>query len=241
KDLQAAAGIQRSLLPKAGPEHKSFDFAWRYEPCVSVGGDIFNWLELNDGKIIAYLVDVSGHGVPAALVTVSVTQRIQQYISTHQNNFSPCSLLKTLNWEYPMERFDAYFTMTCTLFNHEQQKLTYASAGHPPPLLRQKNGSLIPLKEGAAPIGMGGIVPFTETTVTFAPGDLLFCYTDGLNEFANPEDEIFGFRRLQEALEKLHDATPQKLVDELYRELLAFGKGRQAEDDITMLAIKARG
>ncbi|RLB67381.1 MAG: hypothetical protein DRH03_11085 [Deltaproteobacteria bacterium] len=240
KDLEAAAGIQHSLLPRSCPDHNSFIFAWKYEPCISVGGDIFNLIELEDGKVFSYMVDVSGHGVPAALVTVSITQRIQQYILNHQDNFSPLNLLKTLNDEYPMERFDAYFTMTSLLLDSIEKKITYASAGHPAPLLLHRDGSLSLLAEGAAPIGMGGIVPFSEATVPFKPGDTVLCYTDGINEFTNNKDEMYGFDRLHKAAKKLHGSDPDALIEAIYRQVINFSEGREAEDDISMLAIKAR-
>lgn len=239
KDLEAAAGIQRSLLPQAPPEHDTFRCAWKYEPCTSVGGDIFNLTKLENGKLFAYMVDVSGHGVQAALITVSITQRIQQYLQNHQDNFSPLNLLKTLNWEYPMERFDAYFTMTSLLLDDERQELTYASAGHPAPVLLHADGSLSRLHEGAAPIGMGGIVPFTEVSVPFEPGDMVLCYTDGINEFTNPADEMFGFERLHETVKKLHGSDPERLIEEVYQEVITFSQGREAEDDVTLLAIKS--
>ena len=240
KDLEAAAGIQRSLLPQSCPDHDSYTFAWKYEPCILVGGDIFNLIELEDKRIIAYMVDVSGHGVPAALVTVSITQRIQQYIHDHQDNFSPLNLFKLLNREYPTERFDAYFTMTCLLLDNKRRELTYASAGHPPPLLLHTDGSLNKLVKGAAPIGMGEIVPFTEETVPFKTGDTVICHTDGLNEFANHKNELFGFDKLHTALENQHCSSPAELIETIYQQVVKFSEGREAEDDITILAIQSR-
>ena len=239
KDLEAAAGIQHSLLPQSCPDHKSYIFAWKYKPCISVGGDIFNLIELEDKKVIAYMIDVSGHGVQAALVTVSLTQRIQQHIHNHQDNFSPCNLFKLLNWEYPTERFDAYFTMTCLLLDDDKKQLTYASAGHPPPLLLHTNGSLSKLAEGAAPIGMGEIVPFTEKTVPFKTGDMVLCHTDGINEFTNHKNEMFGFDRLHTAIRKQHGSGPAELIEAIYRQVIGFGGGMKAEDDITILTIQA--
>lgn len=239
KDLEAAAGIQRSLLPKSCPDHKAFTFAWKYEPCISVGGDILNLIILDKGKVVAYMVDVSGHGVPAALVTVSITQRIQQYIHKHEDNFSPSKLLEILDREYPMDRFDAYFTMTCLLLDSDRKQITYASAGHPAPILLHTDGSLTLMDKGAAPIGMGGFVPFTEETISFKNGDTVFCHTDGINEFVNPKDEMFGFDRLQTIIKKQQGSEPAALIEEIYKQVMIFGEGLEAEDDITMLAIQA--
>ena len=137
-----------------------------------------------------------------------------------------------------MDRFDAYFTMTCFLLDGNKKQLTYASAGHPAPLLLHTDGSLTPLTEGAAPIGMGGIVPFTQKSVPFRAGETVLCYTDGINEFANHTDEIFGFERLHEVAKGLHDSAPAELIEALYQEVISFSEGREAEDDVTMLAIK---
>ncbi len=239
RDLEAAAGIQHSLLPRENPEQKHFSFAWRYEPCDSVGGDIFNLVPLDDDRIIVYMVDVSGHGVPAALVTVSITQFIQHYISRQRGEFSPRHLLRQLDREYPYERFNAYFTMVCMLLDGRKRSLVYANAGHPVPVKLGNDGDLRQLEEGAAPVGMS-LLPFTEERIVFEPGDMLFCHTDGVSEFRNPEGENFGCQRLYQIIGQAAEASPQEVVDKVCRELAAFGREQAADDDITILAFKMR-
>jgi len=239
KDLEAAAGIQSSLLPRKSPKQRHFSFAWRYEPCGSVGGDIFNLVPLDEDRIIVYMVDVSGHGVPAALVTVSITQFIQHYVRRQRGEFSPRRLLRQLDREYPYERFNAYFTMLCLLLDGRKQSLIYANAGHPVPVRIGNDGALQQLEAGAAPVGMN-LLPFTEERIVFAPGDLLFCHTDGVNEFRNPEGTSFGCERLYRIVRQAAESSAQQVVDEVYRELADFGRHREADDDITMLALKMR-
>ncbi|MBW1646399.1 MAG: SpoIIE family protein phosphatase, partial [Deltaproteobacteria bacterium] len=137
KDLEAAAGIQYSLLPAAAPGGRDFSCAWHFKPCESIGGDIFNLIDGERRRLIGYLVDVSGHGVPAALVTVSLTQFIRHYLGriSPAEEFSPRQLLEQLDREYPYERFKAYFTMVCFLLDGENQRLVMANAGHPYPIL----------------------------------------------------------------------------------------------------------
>jgi sigma-B regulation protein RsbU (phosphoserine phosphatase) len=237
KDLEAAVEIQRSLLPREVPKQRHFSFAWKYEPCGSVGGDIFNLVPLDEDRIIVYMVDVSGHGVPAALVTVSITQFIQHYISRQRGEFSPRRLLRQLDLEYPYERFNAYFTMICLLLDGRRQNLVYANAGHPVPVKVDSNGNLRQLEAGAAPVGMS-LLPFSEEQLAFEPGDLLFCHTDGINEYRNQDGENFGYERLYRTTRQKAAASPPEVVDEIYRVLTDFSDNREADDDITMLALK---
>ena len=134
-DLKVAAGIQQSLLPsREVPEKSTLKWAWRFKPCEEIGGDIFNILRLDETHYAVYMLDVSGHGVASALVTVSASQMLQphtntlvRYDSEGSGNeiIAPVDVVKRLDQEYPMERFDKYFTQQFPLRTFQKYFLAY--------------------------------------------------------------------------------------------------------------------
>ena len=185
EDLKAAAGIQRSLLPQSIPEVAALDMAWRFMPCDRIGGDIFNVVRLDEDHWGIYMLDVSGHGVPSALVSVSVSQMLHaQHDRLLKKNTKeapyyeivpPSQVLNALDREYPIDRFDKYFTMSYIIINTQSNSITYSNAAHPPPVLLHRDGELELLEKGGTIIGMGGVLPFEEGTVRVRPGGPSFC------------------------------------------------------------------
>ncbi|MGQ9919938.1 MAG: PP2C family protein-serine/threonine phosphatase [Desulfobacca sp.] len=250
EDLKAAAAIQKSLLPSTHLQLDLIDVEWRFYPCDLIGGDIFNFLHLRDDFVAFYMIDVSGHGVPAAMVTVSINQTLQYYkektslmgCSCPDNIIlSPSKLLLSLDKEYPMERFDKYFTMAYLVLNRRNGALVYANAAHPPPVLLESNGGFRLLEEGGSIIGLGGSIPFFEGMVTLNPGDKVVLYTDGLVDYQNDRGEFFGEDRFYQFL-KAHAAAPlPHLTAELFQTLEKFGNKSKLRDDVSFLAFLYRG
>lgn len=250
EDLKAAASIQKSLLPSDQLSLENVMLVWRFYPCELIGGDIFNVLRIHEDYLGFYIIDVSGHGVPAALVTVSITQSLHYYkeniklmnceASLH-TILSPSRLLASLDKEYPMERFDKYFTMAYLVLNIRTGELVYANAAHPPPVLLRLAGEFRLLEEGGSIIGLGGAIPFFEGTVNLQPGDKVILYTDGLVDYQNDRGEFFGEERLYEFCQKQHAAPLQQLTDELFASLQAFGKNAKLRDDVSYLAFEYQG
>ncbi|MBW2408839.1 MAG: SpoIIE family protein phosphatase, partial [Deltaproteobacteria bacterium] len=145
QDLDAAADIQKSLLPHNKNIVDRVHVAWFFEPCDKIGGDIFNMIQLDDDHWAIYMLDVSGHGVPAAMVTVSVSQLMQLHTgflmqrgpgsSTEVNIKSPVEVLNALDREFPFERFNNFFTINYFILNTANGELKYANAGHPKPVI----------------------------------------------------------------------------------------------------------
>ncbi|MFA6411490.1 MAG: SpoIIE family protein phosphatase [Syntrophales bacterium] len=247
EDLQAAAGIQQSLLPQLLPTTAALDMAWKYIPSQAIGGDIFNVFPLDgDGERLAfYMLDVSGHGVPSALVTVSVSQSLQPQsgrIIKNKNNFaSPAEVLTALDREYPLERFDKYFTMVYGIIAAGEGVLTYSSAGHPPPVLLHEGAPYDLLGKGGSIIGLGGDVPFEEETVSLTPGDKLILYTDGVSECQDAQGVFYGEQRFYQRLENLKKKPISAMMEEIVKDIDVFLSGLQPQDDIALLGIEYRG
>jgi len=251
-DLKAAAEIQKSFLPPEPPKNTAIDVAWQFQPCDAVGGDILNIFRLDEDHFGFYVLDVSGHGVPAAMVTASVHQQLHPSTGMilkknikeppHYQIMSPTEVLTNLDQNYPMERFDRYFTITYMILNTQTGQILYSSAGHPPPLLLKTSGELLPLKKGGTIIGMGGIIPFEEGTVQLSPGDTLFLYTDGLPEYRNRDGEFLSDARFQTMIQAQKGFSAKEATEAVINSALSsFGDGNSPQDDITLLAVKYMG
>ncbi len=250
-DLKVAAGIQRSLLPSEVPGKSNLEFAWKFQPCESIGGDIFNLFPLDDAHYALYMLDVSGHGVPSALITVSVSQMLQPHTNTlikrdtnqgSQNEIvAPVDVLRELDREYPIERFDKYFTFIYMLIDIRRGALRYSNAGHPPPLLIRTDGTLEKLEKGGPMIGLGGVLPFEEGELAIRTGDRIILYTDGVLEYEKTLGEFYGEERFQRAVTGEAGLSIDALLDHIMEDMMAFGQQAKPKDDITLLGIEYRG
>jgi sigma-B regulation protein RsbU (phosphoserine phosphatase) len=253
EDLAAAGEIQRRLLPRAPQAGGRFAAAWLFQPSAAVGGDLFNVMRLDEHRWGLYALDVGGHGVPAAMVAVSVYQDLQPYSPFVRRAdpaapagyalASPAEVLAALEREYPFERFANFFTIVYLIFDTAADAVLASSAGHPPPVLVRRGGRVEVLQRGGPVIGLrsegeaaGGPAGFTEVEAAFGPGDRLFVYTDGLVEFQNREGEFFGRPRLLELLKSGRSAAAA--VEAVRAALAEFGGGAAPADDVTLLGIE---
>jgi sigma-B regulation protein RsbU (phosphoserine phosphatase) len=248
EDLKAAAGIQRNLLPKSIPHMGPLDVAWRFMPCERIGGDIFNVVRLDEKQWGIYMLDVSGHGVPSALVAVSVSQMLHaehdRILKQKHDDppyyeiVSPSRVLEILDREYPIERFDKYFTMSYVIIDTDAKRITYSNAAHPPPVLRHKDGGLEFLSEGGTIIGMGGMLPFEEGSIEMRQGDRLFLYTDGILEYQNSEGELYGENRFFAQISMSKHRSIKDHTDGIINGIMNFGDHLPPQDDVTLLGIE---
>jgi sigma-B regulation protein RsbU (phosphoserine phosphatase) len=251
EDLKAAAAIQRSLLPQKFPDVENVEIAWKFVPCERIGGDIFNVFRLDESHLGFYILDVSGHGVPSAMLTVSVSQMLQPhsgYLSKKQTEVfpfyqivSPREVLDTLDREYPIDRFDKYFTIVYMVLNVHTGHLRYSNAAHPCPILLHPDGKLDLLDRGGTIIGLDGIVPFEEGELDLQCGDKLFFYTDGLTEYQNDEGQFYGEDRFNALLVSLKDQPVGVALEFVYESLMQFGNQAKLQDDVSLLGVEFKG
>jgi phosphoserine phosphatase RsbU/P len=250
QNLEAAAEIQKSLLPKNVSAIGTLEVSWKFLPCELIGGDIFNIVPLDDDHIGLYIIDVSGHGVPSALVTVSVSQALQPqsgYLmktneaSVSREILSPRQVLSALDAEFPMERFDMFFTMIYVIFNTRAGSFSYSRAGHPPAMLLRRDGSFEFLQTGGPAVGCGWLGPFEEEQKELTEGDRLIFYSDGITEYENASGDFFGTGRLRTFVENHREEPLAVLLDGLIASLLDFGDYGMPQDDISLLGIEYNG
>jgi len=255
KDLVAAGKIQRSLLPNESSSPGGLVIAWKFKPCQKVGGDIFNLFQLDDEHCVIYMVDVAGHGVPAAMVAVSVFQYLQpncgNLMMTDNENVDtreiqqPGQVLTSLDQEFTFERFNTFITMTYVIINSKTGELISSRAGHPPPIILRKDGMLQLLKKGGPALGTldlrsvaDGSIEFKEEHSKIYPGDKLILYTDGVNEYQNAKGELYGNDRFFNHLKQLRDQTIETLLEGVFNSLIVFGNNSEPKDDVSLLGLE---
>ena len=254
-DLASAAQIQKSLLPRKIDPAQNLEVAWAFEPCEHMGGDIFDMFQLDDAHWGIYMLDVSGHGVQAAMVTVSVSQFLQSNSGhlfdaksedhgTSDQLRSPAEVLAALDIEFPFERFNNFFTITYMIINTKTGEFTYSNAGHPHSILLRKDEKMELLKKGGPAIGIGDLhlldgkeIRYREGKLRIHPGDKLLVYTDGITEYQNADGEFYGTDRFYETVISLQDQPVGDIVAQSIRSLMAFGSPAEPQDDITLLGL----
>lgn len=234
QELQTARSIQHAFLPRDVPTLPGWRFAPYYQPARDVGGDFYDFLSFEDGRFGLVIGDVSGKGIPAALLMATVHTMLR---TAAQRTISPGAVLAQVN-ELLAAEIPAGMFVTCffALLDPATGHLCYANAGHEPPY-RQHEGNATELWATGMPLGMLPGSRYDEYEITLAPGDNLLFYSDGLVEAHNPLNKMFGFPRLQKLLAEQTEGVP--LIDVVLSELQSFtGKQWEQEDDVTLLTVQ---
>ena len=248
--LAAAAEIQQSLLPRTSPEVPGFQFAWHFSPCDELAGDMFNVFRLDEDHIGLYILDVTGHGVAASLLSVGLShalsplpseagllkQRLEQ--PPFYRILSPRVVARELNERFiPRHASRQFFTFLYAILNCRERRLTFTRAGHPGPLRRRADEVDRHDDGGGPPIGVMEDAVFDQQTVDLEPGDLVLAYTDGLVETRNASGEVFGERRLRRLLQEAPRGDVQGAIDGICQAVQAFGAPGTQRDDVTLLGL----
>ncbi len=234
QELRTAQAIQHAFLPKDVPALPGWQLMPYYQPAREVGGDFYDIFVFADGRLGLVIGDVSGKGVPAALVMATVHTMLR---TAMQGMLAPGEVLTRVN-DLLAAEIPAGMFVTCfyALLDPGSGRLRYANAGHEPPY-RQHGGSVTELWATGMPLGLLPGSCYEEQEATLAPGESLLFYSDGLVEAHSPSREMFGFPRLQKLLEAHPDAP--SLIGFLLGELQRFtGEGWEQEDDVTLLLLQ---
>ena len=233
QELRVARLIQQTLLPKEIPELPGWQISSYYQPAREVGGDFYDFLYFEDGRMGIVIGDVTDKGVPAALV-MATTRSILR--STAHASISPGKVLEQANdLLHPDIPPKMFVTCLYAILDPVSGHLEYANAGHDLPHWRH-NGKVTELRATGMPLGLMPEMFYEEKEVTLGAGDSVLFYSDGLVEAHNPQREMFGFPRLARLLEEKGHGTPA--IDYLLAELSVFtGKDWEQEDDVTMVVL----
>lgn len=241
-ELETARNIQASILPELPPELNGVETAHAYQPASEVGGDFYDVLALEDGRIAVAVGDVAGHGVSSGLVMSMAKSALAVQVT-----FDPevDSVFRTLNrMVYQGARRRLLTTLVYALVDPVRRELFWASAGHLFPYRIGRDGVLSPLESVAYPLGVRRTLEVRTRRIHLDPGDLLFLFSDGVVEArAEGSQDLWGFERLEQSLER-HAAmgSATALRDGVLRDLRAFvGSDAPLEDDLTVLALRMPG
>ncbi len=236
REIEIAASIQRAILPTTLPAVNGILIAAGNRPTKQVGGDFFDVYPLLDGRVAFCVADVSGKGIPAALLVSTVHACIHLLVEAGASDLT--GLVARIN--HHLARFSAtrkFVTLFVAVFDPADRSLTYVNAGHNPGIWISDAGVTL-LPSGGVPIGMFETAKQIETRVVLAPGDLVVLYSDGITEAGDAKDEEFGMERLTDLLVAGRALPPNVLKDRIFAAVESFTRGVAQYDDQTVLVAR---
>ena len=236
REQQVASEIQQRFLPAAAPQVDGYELQGISFPCYEIGGDYYDFIQREDGKLVVALGDVSGKGTAAALLMSSLHAAIHAQADTHDSIVETIEAVnRYLTESIPPNRF---VTLFYAELDPERGRLTFLNAGHNPPLIVHAGGTMEQLASGGLPLGIMADAEFREGRTQLHPGDVMVIYSDGVSEAVNPTGEEFGPTRLYEVVARNLDASASGIRDRIESALTKFCQGTPAADDITLVIVK---
>jgi sigma-B regulation protein RsbU (phosphoserine phosphatase) len=244
-DLEAAGNMQRSLLPEAGVQIDGFSFAWYFDPCETIGGDLLNMVPLSSDISSFFILDVSGHGIQSAMLAVSIHRMLSAWggqnsiVRNSDNSFKkPDEVIAELNREFLIQKNNfQYFTMIYGLLDSKENSLSYCRAGHTPLILQNTEGEIFVKEEGSIPVGLNENGSYKEFKIYLKPGDRIIVYSDGITE-ARLNKEFFGEKRFYDLLRESRDLPVKEAVDYIVNRVKAWMQQQSPADDVSLMIIE---
>ena len=235
--LEVARQVQLELLPPNDPALPGYDISAYNFPTEEVSGDYYDWVRIYEDQIGIVIADVSGKGVPAAILMAFLRASLRA--ASHIGYATHISMAKVnyLLWE-SIER-NQFVTAFYGILDASNKTLSYSNAGHNPPLLIKSDGETRFIDSGEQPLGMFQATRYHEYHVMLEPGDVFVLYTDGATEAESPAGEEFGRERLAEAVRQSIDKPAREMVASIEMVILEWTAGAGANDDVTFFVIKA--
>jgi phosphoserine phosphatase RsbU/P len=245
QDLRLAAKVQQALLPPREVETGRLRLAHAFHPCDDLAGDAVGIVPLTGDLLGLYLLDVSGHGVGAALLSFTLNHLLSAGAggalvaagSAGTAVVSPAGVAERLNRQFPMDRTRQYFTLVYGVIDAASGSFRYVTAGHPSPVLLPRGGLPAPVAGAGLPIGMFEETSFEEASLTLEPGDRLYFYTDGVIEALDASEDEFGHPRLLAEIAGWRGQPLRDGLDGIAAAVRAWCDGR-IRDDVSLLAVE---
>jgi sigma-B regulation protein RsbU (phosphoserine phosphatase) len=261
RDLAMAARVQQAQLPEKSPRLVGCEVAWAYKPCDELAGDFLDVFDIDEHNIGLYLIDVSGHGVQAALMSVAVSRALKPSASdtcvvsrpdrTCQDGekslkiSSPAEVADKLNERFPSDiEIGQYFTMIYGIFNKQTKQLRFTSAGHPRPVILHADGS-VELVDSSPGFPIGVIQAddpdyelYPETTINLKTGDRICFYSDGVPEAKNVQNELYGDDKMLACLAENAKRSLDDCVTALLAAVLTWAAPLPPNDDVSVLIME---
>ncbi|MCR4375785.1 MAG: SpoIIE family protein phosphatase [Acidobacteria bacterium] len=234
RDYEEARQIQRALLPSAMPSLRGCQVAARWTPAAGIGGDCYDVLRFSDTRVALSIADVVGKGLPAALLMSNLQAAVRAFATPAAEPHDVCGSVNRLLCRNIAS--GKFVTFCYTVIDLDQGVITYANAGHNPPLIVRADGRVDQLATTGLVLGVSSDWTYTTGTAAFHPGDRLICYTDGMTEARSAADEEFGEDRLAQMAAGSRDHSVEALADALIAAVTAWTSG-PAQDDATLIVV----
>lgn len=237
RELAIARQIQTSFLPKSDPQIEGYEVAGYNLPYSEVGGDYFDFIRIIENQTGIAISDVSGKGIPAALLMAAYRASLLAEI---RNEFAMRTIFAKVNvLLHESTDRGKFVTAFYGVLDSKSHVLTYSNAGHDPPILLRADGTMESLREGGLALGVLPGSQYEERRVGLGPGDVLLLYTDGVSEAMNAAGEPFGPARLEELLAELRTRGARQIVDAVVERVSGFAGGSDSlGDDLTVVCVK---
>ena len=238
RDLAMAREVQLRLLPQKAPEHQRAEFAARFLPARTIGGDLYDFLPYDRDSSGIALGDVSGKAAPAALYAALVSGVMRSEASTHP---SPSAMLKTLNDALQERKLDSqYVSMVYAVWNDQNLTLQIANGGAVQPLIC-RGEDVDTIRAEGFPVGMFPNAAWEEFSIAMQPGDSVVFFSDGISDAQNAAGEMFGTERLMACVRKHRNKSAAKIAENVLNEVGRFQHGQERFDDETVVVVKVLG
>jgi sigma-B regulation protein RsbU (phosphoserine phosphatase) len=250
RDLSAAAKIQETFLPREAPRVPGVDFAWIYRPCDELAGDGLNVIPLGAGQVALYILDVSGHGVASALLSVTLSRLLSppsepSSILTRAANHGdrcdctpPAEVAARLNRLFPFDAAtEQLTTMVYGIYCPATGEFRYVSAGHPGPVHLPCGADPVILESQGFPLGLTND-PYEERSIRLRAGDRLYLYSDGVTEAMDDAGKQFGSAQLLEAIGQARSQPLGEGVAALLAKVVQWHGSEKLQDDFSILAVE---
>jgi len=239
-ELFQAAEYVTSLLPE--PETGAVDASWRFIPSLQLGGDSFGYYWHDDNHFIMFLLDVCGHGVGAALLSISIMNIIRSGSLPETDFLDPGAVLKALNERFQMEKqHDMYFTIWYGVYDRNEMQLAYCDGGHPPAVLVEvppgKEISVGRLSGGGAPIGWDNDNEYETSVCTCHAGSRLYIFSDGVYEFRRPDGTMMNYSEFVQIIEAVHVDSGKPGVTPIVDRINSISGSDSFPDDFSIVEI----
>ncbi|HEV8589925.1 MAG TPA: GAF domain-containing SpoIIE family protein phosphatase [Pyrinomonadaceae bacterium] len=235
--LEVARQVQLELLPASDPQLDGFDISAYNFPTEEVSGDYYDWVQIYEDQIGIVIADVSGKGVPAALLMAFLRASLRAASHIGYAPHISMSKVNYLLWE-SIER-NQFVTAFYGILDATNRTLAYSNAGHNPPILIDTDGKAHFEERGGVPLGMFRDSRYYEYYATIDAGQIFILYTDGVTEATNPAGEEYGRDRLADAVLRARELPAREIIDSIHRDLMSWTDGQGATDDVTFFVVKA--
>ena len=237
RELSIAGEIQAELLPQTAPNFERFDIKAKFVPFGQLSGDLYDFVELDNHNIGLVIADVSGKGMPSAILMATTHATIRANAGDSDSASSVIDEVNRYLCEYT--RTTEYVTVFYGVLDAERLTIKYTNAGHNPPIVFREGIGFF-LEEGGIPTGIIKDTPYAEEQIELLPDDIILLYTDGAVEAMNSNREFFGLRRLMQVIQQNLKINSEELIDTLYSSILNFLDGSPQDDDLTLIVIKVK-